>query len=68
MKMVDATVPLFSEGEMQLIYGASQGIPRIINQVCVQTLYDAAFRGHEIIEVNHIQRVLMDHDKQRGGI
>lgn len=68
MKMVDATVPLFSEGAMQLIYGASQGIPRIINQVCVQALFDAASRGHEIIEDNHIQRVLMDHDKQRGGI
>lgn len=53
MKTAGLTVPIFSESATQRVYGASQGIPRIINQICAQALYDATHRGHEVIEEVH---------------
>jgi type II secretory pathway predicted ATPase ExeA len=67
MKTAGLTVPIFSESATQRVHGASQGIPRIINQVCAQALYDATHRGHEVIEEVHISRVLADYERQRGG-
>lgn len=66
MKIAGLAVPVFSESAMALVHAASQGIPRIINQICSQALHDAAQRGHEVIEEAHITRVLADFDRQRG--
>ena len=66
MKTSGMATPVFAETAMALVHAASQGIPRIINQICSQALHDAAQRGHEVIEEAHIARVLADFDRQRG--
>ncbi|WAH44105.1 hypothetical protein NZD89_12415 [Alicyclobacillus fastidiosus] len=53
---------------IQMIYTASRGIPRFVNQFCTQALYDAAARDSEAIEEGHIQRVLNDQEWQRGAV
>lgn len=60
------TVPMFSESAIARVHAASQGVPRLINQICTQALHDAAHRGHEVIEEPHVARVLADYDRQRG--
>lgn len=59
-------VPVFSESAIQRVYAASQGIPRVINQICSQAVYDAVNKKHEVIEESHIVRILSDLDRQRG--
>jgi type II secretory pathway predicted ATPase ExeA len=66
MKVGGSNIPVFSESAMLCIHGASQGIPRIINHVCLQALYDATHRGIEVIEESQIQRILADQERQRG--
>lgn len=66
MKACGADKPLFSESAIQKIYAATQGIPRMINQICSQALYDAGCKGHDVIEDSHIIRVLSDIARQRG--
>lgn len=68
MKQAEATVPVFSESAMYLIHKASQGIPRMINHLCIQALYDGAQRENEVIEESHVSRVLADRDRQIGAI
>lgn len=59
--------PVFSESAANMVHGASQGIPRIVNQICSQALFEAEGKGHEVVEEAHIGRVLADMDKQRGA-
>jgi type II secretory pathway predicted ATPase ExeA len=66
MKVAQLETPLFAEGAMQRVDAASQGLPRVTNQICTQTLLDVASKGLEVIEESHIARVLADMDRQRG--
>ena len=66
LKQAGAAQPMFTEGALHKIFTASQGIPRVINHICVQALYDAAHRGSEIVEESHIGRILLDQERQRG--
>lgn len=66
MKMAGVNSPVFSESAINSIYGMTKGIPRLINHLCTQTLYDAACKKHEVIEEQHIGRVLADYDRQQG--
>ncbi|MCF6092537.1 AAA family ATPase [Microaerobacter geothermalis] len=66
LKVHGIQVPIFSESALQRIYAASQGIPRVINHICSQALYEATNKNHEVIEESHIGRVLTDLDRQRG--
>jgi hypothetical protein len=50
----------------QLIYKATQGIPRLVNHICTQALFDADRRGSAVIEDSHIGRILADLERQRG--
>ncbi|MEC0229763.1 ExeA family protein [Paenibacillus alba] len=59
--------PVFSETAMHLVHTASQGLPRVINQICRHVLHDAAGKQHEVVEEIHITRVLADMDRQRGA-
>lgn len=68
MQAASLTTPVFAESAISHVHAASQGIPRVINLICSQALYDATQRGHEVIEENHIIRVLTDLDRQRGVI
>jgi type II secretory pathway predicted ATPase ExeA len=66
LRQVGAAQPMFTEGALNKIFTASQGIPRVINHICVQALYDAAHRNSEIVEESHIGRILLDQERQRG--
>ena len=66
MKVAQLTSPVFADSAIQLIYAASQGIPRLINHICTQALYEAGRRGSEVIEDQHIGRILADLERQRG--
>jgi type II secretory pathway predicted ATPase ExeA len=66
MKLTENPIPLFTDGAIQLIYSASRGIPRLINQICTHALYAIAVDETEAIDDYHIQRVLGDQEKQRG--
>lgn len=59
--------PVFAESALGRIFAASQGIPRIINQLCNQILLDAQSRNLEVIEESDVVRVLADMDRQRGS-
>lgn len=66
LKISGAMAPVFSDSAMQLIFAASQGIPRLINHICVQALLEAERKGQEVIEESHIGRILADQERQRG--
>ena len=66
MKQTGTNMPVFTDGAIQMIYTASRGIPRVVNQLCTQALYDAAARDSEAIEEGHAQRVLTDQEWQCG--
>lgn len=66
MQVANLTTPVFAESAISHAHAASQGMPRVINLICSQVLYDAKQRGNDVIEENHVIRVLMDLDRQRG--
>lgn len=51
---------------MTMIYNASQGIPRVVNQIGGLALLDAERKQHDAVEETHVGRVLSDLDRQRG--
>jgi type II secretory pathway predicted ATPase ExeA len=67
MKASQTEVPVFAESAMQRIHTASQGIPRITNQICTQALLETTNKGAEVIEESHIARILADIERQREG-
>jgi type II secretory pathway predicted ATPase ExeA len=54
--------PLLTDNVLHLIYGASRGIPRVVNQIRLQALYDAAIKDSEVVDDAHIQQVLADQE------
>lgn len=58
--------PVFAESALARIFAASQGLPRVVNQICTQILLDATARSLEVIEEADVVRVLADMDRQRG--
>lgn len=66
MKQTGTSMPVFTDGAIQMIHTASRGIPRVVNQLCTQALYDAAIKGSDAIDEGHVQRVLTDQEWQRG--
>lgn len=67
MKTAGMDRPLFSESAINMVYGTSQGIPRVVNQLCTHALLEAEGKGHEVVEEAHMGRVLADVEKQRGA-
>lgn len=66
MEVTQMQRPLFSESAIQMLHAASQGIPRVVNQICSQALFDAEGKDGEVVEDMHIGRVLADMERQRG--
>ncbi|MBD2846692.1 ABC transporter [Paenibacillus sp. IB182496] len=58
--------PVFSESAIQMLYAASQGLPRVVNQICSQILFEAEGNETEVVEEMQISRVLTDMERQRG--
>jgi len=67
-KMTDAAVqrPLFGESAIELIHSSTQGIPRVINQICRHAYHSANKNNDSVIEEKHIVAILADMDRQRG--
>ncbi|BBH24179.1 hypothetical protein Back11_55240 [Paenibacillus baekrokdamisoli] len=61
-----ADAAVFAESAIQMLNAASQGIPRVVNQICGQAVFEAEGKGLEVIVEEHIGRVLSDMDRQRG--
>jgi hypothetical protein len=57
---------VFSESVANMVHAASQGLPRMVNLICSQALYEAETKGHEVVEEAYIGRVLADLERQRG--
>lgn len=66
MQQTGATLPVFSDQAIRAIYRASQGLPRLVNHLCTQSLYAAAPQKSEVIDEGHVQSVLADQEQQRG--
>lgn len=52
---------LFSDGAVQALFQASQGVPRQINQLALQALVEAVVRGLDQIDSRLMKRVLQAH-------
>lgn len=68
MKTAGLTTPLFSDSAIKLIHTETKGIPRLINSLCNQALYDAKRRNSDVIEESMIGRILADAERQRGTV
>ncbi|ABO50615.1 Type II secretory pathway component ExeA (predicted ATPase)-like protein [Desulforamulus reducens MI-1] len=68
MKTASLTTPLFSDSAIKLIHTETKGIPRLINSLCSQALYDAKRRNSDVIEESMIGRILADAERQRGTV
>jgi len=68
MKSAELSTPIFAESALLLAYSATQGIPRMINLICTQVLYEAYHKNMDVIEENHVGRILADMDRQRGAV
>lgn len=66
MTVTQTEKPVFAESALSRIFAASQGLPRVVNQICTQILLDASARSLEVIEESDVVRVLADMDRQRG--
>ena len=64
LRTVDQTMR--SGSALGRIFAASQGLPRVVNQIGTQILLDAAARNLEAIEEGDVVRVLADMDRQCG--
>ncbi len=53
---VDAPTELFTDGAVKLIFQYSRGYPRVINQVAIQSLIQAAIFKKEVIDEHLIKR------------
>jgi general secretion pathway protein A len=51
---------LFSEGAVQLIFHLAKGIPRVINQIALQTLIRAAIRKVDKIDENFLKQQVLN--------
>jgi type II secretory pathway predicted ATPase ExeA len=58
--------PVFTEDAVKTIFAATQGIPRLINQLCANVLLIAEPRDENAIEQRHVQSALSDMDRQKG--
>ena len=68
MKNAELSSPVFAESALLLIHSATQGIPRIMNLICTQVLYEAHLKKMDVIEENQVGRILADMDRQRGAV
>ncbi|SFM15692.1 AAA domain-containing protein [Paenibacillus sp. 1_12] len=66
MSVSQTQKPVFAERALHRLFAASQGLPRVVNQIGNQILLDATARNLEVIEEADVVRVLADMDRQRG--
>lgn len=52
---------LFTDGALTALFGASQGVPRQLNQLALQALVEAVVQGRDGVDGNLMKRVLKAH-------
>ena len=52
---------LFSDASITALFGASQGVPRQVNQLALQALVDAVVQGRDAVDEGLMKRVLQAH-------
>ncbi len=57
---------IFSPAAIKLIYGASSGVPRVINQICDTSMVRAAVLRKPVIEPAQVRHVLKEDFQFRG--
>lgn len=67
MKASHLDRPVFTEGAIKLVHSTSQGIPRLVNMLCGNSLILATQKGDNALEERHISSVIADFDRQRGN-
>lgn len=60
LKLAGRTDPLFGDDAISLIFNYSKGIPRIINNLCLDALEEAAREKREIIEERIIEKLITE--------
>jgi type II secretory pathway predicted ATPase ExeA len=58
LKLAGKTDPLFGDDAISLIFNYSKGIPRIINNLCLDALDEAAKQKRDIIEEKIIEKLI----------
>lgn len=59
--------PVFAESAISKLHAYTQGIPRPVNLICANALFDAKSNKEDVIEEKHIIRVISDLEMQRGS-
>ena len=70
LERADGPPKLFQEAAMQLIFQLSKGYPRVINQIAVQSLIQAAIRNSDVITDDFIRNYVLSNplfDRDVGG-
>lgn len=60
LSLAGRDAPLFSEAALQQIHGCSKGIPRLVNVVCDNALFEGYIRKSPIIDADVITNVASD--------
>lgn len=68
MKSAGLERPVFTESAIKQIYSTTQGVPRLLNLLCGNSLILAAQKSDNAVEDRHVTAVLADLDRQRGNI
>jgi len=60
LKRAEAPRELFTDNAIQMIFHLAKGLPRVINQIALQTLIQAAIRGVENIDENFLKQHVLN--------
>ena len=60
LKRAEAPKELFTDNAIQMIFHLAKGLPRVINQIALQTLIQAAIRGVENIDENFLKQHVLN--------
>ena len=68
MRSANLERPVFTESAIKQIYSTTQGVPRLVNMLCGNSLILATQKSDNAVEDRHVTAVLADLDRQRGNI
>lgn len=66
MQAAELQRPIFTEAACKTIHSASQGLPRVVNQLAGSALMMVQRTNENAVEERHVSSVLADMERQRG--
>jgi type II secretory pathway predicted ATPase ExeA len=60
LQRVEAPKNLFADNAIQIIFHLAKGLPRVINQIALQTLIQAAIRRVDTIDENFLKQHVLN--------